>query len=271
MDWSRAKTILIISFLFINIFLLIANIFNDRGGVFENDYIKYAEAYLSSRDVDINAKIKRISEKKGKIVYITRQHDFPQLAKHVFGKDFSEQTPTEDGSISIEEGDERLVISESELYIVDNLNLPDISNLYINDKKLEKELLNYLKAIGYKTSELEGGKVGESENTKEFEYMVKYKQNFIFDLKISISIDNKGKMALIAPNREVSKENGRAEILSPHQILVMAGLPAGSSVEKVDFGYKQISEGDLYGTPLWRVVLGDGDTIFFNAYTGEEV
>jgi len=51
----------------------------------------------------------------------------------------------------------------------------------------------------------------------------------------------------------------------------MANLPEGSIVKSVDFGYKQISEGELYATPVWRVVLDGQGQLFFNAVTGEKL
>ena len=57
MDWSKAKTILIISFLLFNIFLFLTIMLSDSEGVIQSDYIVYAEEYLRSKEITIDTKI----------------------------------------------------------------------------------------------------------------------------------------------------------------------------------------------------------------------
>lgn len=266
MDWSRAKTILIIAFIILNTFLLLTTLFTSSGGIFENDYTTYAKSFLASRDIVIKSEVPKISNQIKRLVYSTKEYDALYISKQVFGKEVP--ITTESNVYTMEDGIEKAIISENEVFIVDYFSKG--KEYFRDDKRLEKELQKYLKKLGYKRSILVGGKTRDSESSKEYEYIVKYKKALVFDLKIVAKVDTEGMMTLTIPIKEVKEGNGKSEILSPYQILVMAKFPQGTQINDIEFGYKQISEGDLYGNPLWRFLLNDEKVMYYNAYTGEE-
>ena len=267
MDWSKAKTILIISFLLINLFLFLTIMLSDSGGILQGKYIEYAEEYLGSKGITIHAKIPKHSSDVGKIVYTPREYDTSNIAKIVFGKEVS--IPDKENLFIIEIGTKSMELSDKELYIVDEL--PDAKKLFGNDKRLEGVLYSYLKKLGYKKANINGGMIEESSSSKEYKYTVKYKKALVFDLSIRAQVDNEGMLTLSVPTWDVKKENEKKELLSPYQVLVMANIPNESTIENLVFGYKQFSEGDLYGNPIWQVTLSDGKSMYYNAYTGEEL
>lgn len=266
MDWSKAKTILITAFFLLNIFLFIMIILTNSGGIFQSDYITHAQNFLASKDIKINADIPKTTGLVGKVLYSVKEYDPLILSRLVFG--FSVPASIEKGNtFKIEYESEMIELTEDELIIVDKLNKG--ANFFNNTKMFEKELYKYLNKLGFKKLDLLDRETEEFGNEKKFIYTVKYKNSLIFDLQISVKLSNEGVMTLSLPTKEVNKQNGQSEILSAYQLVVTAGLPSGVTIEAVDFGYKQVFEGDLYGNPVWRVILNNGDILYYNAYTGE--
>lgn len=267
MDWSKAKTILIISFLLLNIFLFLTIMLSDSEGVIQSDYIVYAEEYLRSKEITIDTKIPKNSPNTGKIIYTPREYDIDSIAKGVFDKEVS--IPVGEDTFIIEMDRKSLELSDKELIIVDELSNAKYN--FDSENKLEDLIFSYLISLGYKKSDLTGGLIKTFSTSKEYEYTVKYRDALLFDLIINAEINNEGILTLSVPVWDIKKGNEKNELLSMYQILVMANLPSGSVIENVVFGYKQLFEGDLYGNPIWQVTLDSGRIIYYNAYTGEEI
>lgn len=267
MDWSRAKTILIIVFLILNIFMVFMILSTSSNEPFNNDYIRYAKDYLTSKNIEINADIPRVIRNTGKVLYSTKKYNIDALCRLVFGKEIP---LSENGNIvDIKVGDEKLIISEDELYIEDRITEGD---LWFRDlKTFEENIIKYLKDVGFNKSDLLLDKFSESDQVKEIVFTLKYNKLHIYDQKITAQLNKEGNLIVWAPTKELKNDNGAREVLSVYQILVMGGLPSGVNIEKIDIGYKQISKGDLYGIPVWRILPESGESIFYNGFTGERL
>lgn len=267
MDWSRAKTILIIVLLFLNIFLLAMIIFSNPASLFAGNYNKYALDYLKSRNIRINTDIPNYSGPTSKIIYTAREFDPDKLCILVFGGTLPVSFNGND--FSIEKGEESLSLTGDLLHINDKLS--DGGELFGDPDKLMKRLLKYLNELGFKRKNIIAGEIGNKDGAIQVEFYLKYKNNMVFDQIITARIDSNGLLTIWAPAKDISKGNGKGDILSAYHVLVTGGLPSGVSIEDVDFGYKQVSESDIYGTPVWRVILGDGTVLYYNAYTGVRI
>lgn len=267
MDWSKAKTILLITFLILNLFMFVMILFTGSGEVLKTDYTRYAKDYLASRDIEIKADIPRVSRYTGKVLYSTKKYDRYALCRLVFG----EVLPLTENEniIDMIVGEEMLNLSEDELYIKDRLTEGE---LWFRDfKAFENNLIKYLRDIGFNKSNLYLEKASESEQIKEIVFSLKYKKLQVFDQKITAQLNKDGILTVSAPSREIKNENGTGGVLSAYQVLVMGGLTSGSKVEKIEIGYKRINEGDLYGIPVWRIIVDDGIVMFYNGLTGERL
>ncbi len=264
MDWSKAKTILIVTLLLLNIFLLAMIIFTNTDGLFTSNYNRYAIDYLRSRDIKINTDIPSISGSVGKIIYTTKEYNPDELCVKVFGDVVS--SSVNGNNFYIEFGEESINLSENLLIITDKLS--DGKELFSQPERLKDKLVKYLEDLDFSKKNIVAGEIKDIGGNKEMKFYFKYKNNFIFDHEITARLSSDGLLTLWVPTKNINNGNGANEILPAHQILVMSGLSSGIGIDKVDFGYKQISEGDIYGNPVWRVILDDGTTIFYNAYTG---
>lgn len=267
MNWSKAKTILIVIMLLLNVFLLAMTLFTNPTSLFANNYNRYAQSYLQSRNIEINTDIPKVPGTSAKIMYTAKEYDPEKLCTLVFGGIIPGSY--NENSFFIEKGNESISLSESLLIITDHLN--DGEELFSNSEKLKERLLKYMEALDFDKKSIVAGETEAFQDVKQIKFYIKYKSNFVFDHEITAKLSNEGLLTLWAPTKNVSNGNkgsGSNEILSAYQILVMGGLPAGARIEGVDFGYKQISEGDIFGNPVWRVILDDGTVLFYNAYTG---
>jgi len=264
MDWSRAKTILIIILLLLNVFLLVMIVFTNPSTMFSDNYKNYAIDYLQARDIAVSNDIPDFSRPVSKIIYTTRQYDPEKLCKLVFGKTMP--ASLNQNGFYIKNGEESISLTEDLLLINDFLS--DGLQLFSDHEKFKKRLSGYLKEIGFSKNSIIMGGIEEKEEAVQMVINLKYKNNMVFDQIITARLNSEGLLTLWAPTKDVSKGNGASEILSAYQVLVTAGLPSGTRIEHVDFGYKQISEGDIYGNPVWRVILNDGTVMYYNAYTG---
>ncbi|NLL97639.1 MAG: hypothetical protein GX227_11090 [Clostridiaceae bacterium] len=264
MDWSKAKTILIIALLLLNVFLLVMIMFTNPASLLTDNYKKYAINYLLSRDIEINTDVPSFSRPVSKIIYTTKEYDPERLCKLVFGEVMPYSLNGNGFYIKNEE--ESISLSEDLLLINDKLS--DGKYLFANPNKLIKSLQKYLRELGFNKSSIIMGEIEDKDDSIQIIFNLKYKNNMVFDQIIMARLNSDGLLTIWAPAKNVSKGNGVSDILSAYQILVTGGLPSGTKIENVDFGYKQISEGDIYGNPVWRVILNDGTVIYYNAYTG---
>ncbi|HBR01313.1 MAG TPA: hypothetical protein DD738_01720 [Ruminiclostridium sp.] len=268
MDWAKVKTILIVIFLILNVFLFITNLYTDYDLGFQSDYARYAIKYLESRKIRIDTKIPDRTNQLGTLVYIDKDLDFTYLTRFVFGHEILASTTGD--SVFIAEGIQAIKLSDDELTLVDKITY-DGSGATDPDSFL-KEAYIYLEGLGYRKKDLLLQSQIDDENGKTIIFNLKYKDYVLFDKTIVLTLDTGGMISATIPAIEgKSISSTTKDILSPYQILVMSEIPGGSVINSVYLGYKHIHEGELYAIPVWRVTLADGTIFFFNAYTGEEL
>ena len=267
MDWSKTKTILIIVFLVLNIFMLVMLAFNSVNQPFTNDYVKYSKDYLTAKNIEIKAVIPRVSRNTGKVLYSTRKYDIDALCRLIFEKEIP--LSESEGVLEIAVEEEMIILSEDELNIKDRIFGGE---LWFSDMKtFEDRLIKYLRNIGFNKSELLPAKLSETDQEKEIIFDIKYKNLHVYDQQITARVNKEGLLTISAPAKVIKKENGTGQVISAYQILVMGGLPSNIVVKNIDIGYRRISKGDLYGVPVWRIELDDGTALFYNGFTGEKL
>lgn len=267
MDWARAKTILIIIFLLLNIFLLMTVLNNNVQMGFQSDYVRYATEYLQSRGIRIEAEISNVKGKMSVLAFGPRPIDLDTLSLSVLGK----RVPAvqDDGMTIIQDGDESILLRDQTLIITETLS--NGAELFQQEKAFLNSMYVYLRNLGIKKNQLSLSSVEQTEDLLVYNFYMKYKDFLLFEQPFYATISRTGKMTLTIPTREVKRAQSPREILSIYQILVMGQLPENSTILQVEFGYKKIGENDLYDSPVWRIRLDDGQFLYYNAYTGERV
>ncbi len=265
MDWAKAKTILIVILLMLNVFLLytIINVNKDNRAT---DYNNFAIEYLKSRNIRLGTKISDAPGTVGRIEYETRDFDLNKISQSVFKNNVSPIT-TGDSIIYTYNG-KKIEFTEHELILKDRVNAGD--DLLNDPESFLQMVYKYIADLGFSREEISLMYQNQTDTVTEAGFMLKNKDALLFDHIIRASLDKDGVLYMSLPNKKVKRYKAPTEIISAYQMLVMAGLPEGSVVNSVDFGYRQLDEGDFYDTPVWRVILENHEQpIFYNACTGE--
>ncbi len=265
MDWAKAKTIFIIVFLLLNIFLLSTNIFTNSDLRFQSDYTRYAKAYLDSRDIQIDSRIKDRTGKVGSLIYAAKRFNFDQLTEFIFGKKIS--LSEESDTIVYKEEEEKLMLVGEELYIQKKLD--DADRLFNDSKAFSRKVYKMLKDMGYSKANLYLKSQDQSADEQWMNFLLKYQNGLLFDQEITVRLNKNGFLTMLLPTREVKQTSSvKEEVLSAYQVLVMGELPEGAHVKCVDFGFRQTGEGEYYYSPVWRILFTNGDIYYYDAYTG---
>jgi regulatory protein YycI of two-component signal transduction system YycFG len=267
MDWAKVKTILIILFILLNVFLFITIMNNNTTLSFQSSYARYATEYLKSKDITIASQIPNVKGKVGVLAFGTRSLDINALSVLVFGKQVE---PVEkDDRVIIKEGEESIILKGQTLMLTDKLSRG--TELFADAQKFQESVYGYLGALGIQKTQLSQPSINMTEDLRVYHFYMKYKNFLLFDQPISVSINRDGIMSLSLPTREVKRVQSPNEILSIYQILVMGQVPQNSTITQVEFGFKKTGQDDLFDSPVWHILLEDGQSLFYNAYTGEKV
>lgn len=273
MDWAKVKTILIIIFLLLNIFLFVAILYNNSIFNFQSEYAQYATQYLRSKDIFVDTKISDVRGQYGIVIYGIKKYDVDFISEAVFGLVLTKKQEEHRVTAENEDKDKSIMLDDEYLYIKEKIN--NQNELLQSDKAFSDFLHSYLKKIGSRNQNLVLHLKNETSNEKTLIYVMKYKNSLLFDQRFIATINKQGDFSLSVPVREVkrvqSPTNETNEILSAYQILVMGKIPEGSSIIGVDFGYKQLSKDNIFDSPVWCVQLKDGQTLYYNALDGEIV
>jgi len=267
MEWSKAKTILLVLLILLNLFLLIGILLHGANFTLSDDYVQYAKKFLAERNITFKADPPSYNKASGMIEYKSRQINEDQVVKAVFGKAMK-PVEQENGKRIWDEGNKILEIGNNSIRIRDFL--PGIQESFDNPDELTGSLQAYIKRLGVVKNELVlESQVSIDAETREISFVEKYKEQLLFDNAITIQVSRDGRADLELICRDVNKVIGSDEILSVYQILVMAGIPEHSVISSIDFGYKRINEEDLFDSPVWRIRFDNGKIDYYNAYTGD--
>ncbi|MCX7772954.1 MAG: two-component system regulatory protein YycI [Clostridia bacterium] len=267
MDWSKAKTILIIVFLLLNIFLMTTIFYTNSSLRFQSDYTKYAKDYLASKEITLKGSIPSGPAKAGTLDYIAKTYDFKKITAKVFGHEVTQSIAN--NAVLYAEGEEEISLTGDILIIHDRIS--EGSLLYRDPEKFAEESMNYLADIGYSRSSLYIENQAGNGDEKSLLIGQMYNNGVLFDLPISVSLTPNGLLKVSAPAKEVKKVNRQFDIISPYQLLVMSNLTNRSTIKKIEFGYHRLSEGEIYDSPIWRITMDDNSFIYYDAQKGEKL
>lgn len=266
MEWSKAKSILIFLFIFLNIFLFISILQIDshtRPGL---DYIRHVNSLLQTRNIRIDCSVPVYQANSGSIVYKEKAIDESQVAAFFLGHGVEE---TQEQEKMWEEDEKVLEIGNNKIIFTDSSPAGEMD---ISDRKaVATEVKSILEALGIKPNDYVPDVWREVDGKLHVRYVKTYKRQPLFDIYADFLFSSEGLMhAEIIPG-EISHVIAENEILTAWQLLAVADLSENSVISDVTFGYKRIHEGELYDSPVWRIRFSDGSELFYNAYTGEKI
>lgn len=268
MEWSKAKTILLVLLILLNLFLLVGILLHGENITLSDDYVQYAKKFLAERNITFLTEPPSYKKASGMIEYKPRQINRDQLVKAVFGKTVAPSQQNDEISVWM---DDNKVLEIGNNLIRIRVILPDIMEGFDKPDALVNSLQAYIRGLGA----VKNNFVLESLSSINADTMVitlaeEYKDQLLFDNTIAVQASRDGTVDFELTCREVNKVIGSDDILSVYQILVMAGIPDHAVISSIDFGYMRINEEDLFDNPVWRIRFDNGHIEYFNAYTGDK-
>lgn len=267
MEWSKAKTILIILFLILNVFLFGSILYSSSSLGLNSDYVKYVNTFLESKNITLKASIPSYHSSSGMIDYEDQTIDKNHAVNFFFGHSVSPSNEAELPDTLWVENEKVLEIGNNIIKYTDST--PDRS-LSIKDKdKLLKELAPYFEGLGIDRNEYVADIYQEQNDAVYVKFIKKYKGHLLFDVYIDFYITPAGIESINMVPKVAISTIVPDEILSAYQVMVVGMIPENSIIKEICFGYKKLQEGDLNDNPVWRIRYSDGHDEFYNAYTGE--
>lgn len=276
MDWSKVKSILIVVFIGLNIFLFsfVVNIGEGKG--VSDSILKDAEKALASNGVKLECKIPSYTNQTEKAEKTEYSIDRPKVFDVLMGSNAKVNGNIEYNK-EYKYDEKTIVFVNKNQFKYADLN-PDGDNVNITSASQAKKYIEPIfKKMNLSLSDfkLDRSSIDEGGNIT-LTYIENYdKKISIFDSKIIVNISPKGIKEIQCSLNKIKTTGEASKIVSAYQILLRNFNVSGTVIKDIDFGYKaedgqQDKNSDTY-LPVWRIRLGDGSEHFFDAYTGDKL
>lgn len=283
MNWSKAKTILIIVFLLADIFLFYVSYSGDLGYNSGNDSVAQVLEHLENRDIIVKGLIPNKGN-PGSQLYVKYTLFNPERAKKIF---FNSDT-----DVFIRENENKIILENNHItveifkngeIVFLNKSINNAENSEINESQAERIIDDFLKSLNIDRDDtIIINKVIEDRSINIM-YNQVYKNQFIDKTFLDIKVTNNG-VAYMKMLWFESIENGKtkSEVIPPTKALlklsefyremegtiivedISQGYYFGSNIEQ-PFDVQSIEEGTAI--PVWRISTNMG-SIYINAYNG---
>jgi len=266
MDWNRAKSIILILLIFLNIFLFINIIIVKKDFDLSGTYRANALKALTDSGIVISCSVPSGNKPVQRISFIEKDKNvYTEMIRNLMG---------------IEEDDD--IIREE--YYSDKKTLKFIDNKFIytddsgsvivpveNRKKLDTALKKWIKKNRISNDSFVLDKVYREDDAVVAEYVQLYRNVPVYDNRIVFRIKNKA-LAEVEGNCRIFYElraNKEDYVVSAEIVLLTNKDRIKGEIVGIDLGYLLAQTDELYDTPVWRITLSAGEEILFNAFTGE--
>lgn len=276
MDWSKAKNILIIVFLILNIYLTVNIIIDRAEGKIKSETLLHAENILNERGVFLEEGVKLPSYNS----------PTPSLSLDNTGIDREKVSKFLVGTYE-EELDEISVDGKTLKFLpdmtIEYINKNPEDYLQIDDKKqVEKYLRKFMSMMGLPVKDFVMDTYSSSTISGRATFTYNYKGFLVFDNYAEFQFNKKGVQVMNLRYLNVKGFDTKARGITPaHSILISNYDKPFHRIEKIDFGYisdtiNAYEEGEVMEieshSPVWRVKLkGRIGFDFYLAETGEKI
>lgn len=273
MDWSKAKSILIIIFVALNLFLagILMKAINEEG--ISQDTIDNAKKALLNRGVVVNSEIPLYNKKLGILIYGDETIDKNEIIKNFLKIEKEALNEKYESQNNIEIDGERIFFEDGNKFIYKNTNLSYIISAGKSDVEVFENLKPLFKGTGIPINQFVFDKM-QDENTYIFRQ--KYNNFWIFENYIFVHITKEGISYLECKYKKVSDIIQGKEILAAHQILIKNHDSIKDiEITAIDLGFKEniMQDGtiEIEDIPVWRIKTSEEKEMFFRVYDGEKI
>jgi len=277
MDWPKAKTILILILLALNIILL-GNIFFYRSeeGV-SRETIAYAGEILSKRGITLQCEIPLNNGSIQALIFENNKFENTEMIEGLIGKiDISQLDALKRGEV-VTSGSSSIFCEGNSVLTYENEDPSE--NIDISDMdKAEKYLRKWLSGLGLDISRyILDEYVKSSNESVSCTFIEKYRNLLAFDNKVILSINKKGVTRLIWNNKKVRGFSSYSTKIMPAYQVLLKNFNDNEKlvITNIDLGFKGFDPAqDLKESqerPKWRVMIRGRAPKYFNARDGKEI
>lgn len=277
MDWGKTKTILILIFLALNIFLL-CNVFMQESKVISvtQKDISDMQAILKQSNIELKSSIPNKIKQKPFLKVEDLKYDEKDIVNRFLGD--INQTTKIDGLnyVTYKNGPKSLEIYSDKRMVYKNSE-PSENLEGFEKKKVIKYIEKHLKEKGIN---LKHGIIEDYQNNQDgykVRYVQKYKDYQIFVSYMDITISNKGVTQIdwrwVIPIEFVDTPK---DIKTPTEILFVFAKDLENKdtvdINNVLLGYyfplEDFNNAVVSAVPVWAIELSNGKIYYYNAYEG---
>ncbi|NLN64398.1 MAG: hypothetical protein GX144_03110 [Clostridiaceae bacterium] len=266
MDWSRAKNIILIVLVLLNIFLFV-NILSVKDPLnLAGQYQVDAKQALQSAGVVLSSGISfKRSKPLGRISYIeTDPAVYTETIRRLIG-------PFDGTDTALWEKEGKSLSFQDEFFIYTDEAGQEIFPVE-DQKRLDRRLSAWIKENFLPNERFIQDRFEQDGNTITARYIRCYKNMPLFSHGISLTIvDGKLKKAegSLKIFQTIKVSTSADEIITANIAMITNKDKVQGIVNSIELGYLCLQSDDLYDTPVWRITLATGENVWFNAYTGE--
>jgi len=267
MDWSRAKNIILVLLLLLNIFLFI-NIINVKI-TFETsrEYRIKAQKALAESKIEINCSIPSSNKPVKRISFVEKDKNvYTEIIRSLLG---SAEESVEDSVMVYRAGGKTLKFLDNRFVFTDSTGGTTIPDE--NRKRLDKALKAWIKKNSISGAKFVLDNLYQKNGTVIAEYVQLYNKMPVFSNKLTFTIENgvlvqaEGSCRIFYDLRANKEDN----VISAEIVLLTNKDKIKGAVESIDLGYYLAQKDELHDTPVWRIKTTSGGEELFNAITGE--
>ncbi|NLY46344.1 MAG: hypothetical protein GX053_10235 [Tissierella sp.] len=281
MDWSKAKTILIISFIVVNLLLILA-LFNTNETVetlVSEEFVEDSIRLLSNKDIIVPTEIPREIPSLQSLIVEYEDFNTQELNEKFFDGN-GKISIKSDGFVEIEDKNEKLTILNSKLLIYESNKTEDSKVLHNNDDAIEVAT-NYLKDLKFDTSDMKLSHIREGNDRYHLEFSKIYNEKYLESAFTNIQLDNTGITKFERQWLNVIEVGDTPIFISsaPKSMLGLLSMNQvyGKTVKDISLSYYFEPEKHDYiqnpleakqgkTIPAWRIQFEDGHKVFIDNY-----
>lgn len=279
MDWSKAKSILIIAFIITNLILgyvLVEN--KDIDETFNKEFIEDVKAKLLEKNINVIAEIPLDAPSLPKLTVEYEVYNPQELAMIFLGK--YDEKDEKDNKKIFKSGDKTLHVLDNNRKLLYRFNNSEEKYNNLSESKLKLIVEDFLKNKGFRTDDFKLGDYDYDPMTKThyLEYVKRYNGRFVEETYMRFNINNTGVIEFERywlETKEITDSN--FSISSAPNVLLRL-------ISKIDVIGKTITDIDLcyyfsvnydyeyvnpknamkgQAIPAWRIKFSDGTKKFF--------
>ena len=282
MEWARAKSIIIILFIVLNVFLLSRIImeYGDEGT--SKEAILNMEKILKNRGVVVECKIPLYDSDTPRLVFGNGEFNIAVQVEELLGLKPGSNEKFEGEEKVFQNGHRKLIYSGPNRFTYLN-EMPE-DTVDINDmNEAEKYLKKFLKERKLDNSTyVQDGMPERQGDGIVFTYLEKYKGFLVYDNYLKAVVTEKGVTRLEVSHREIIRLSPEkiSDISTAHHVL-LENFDGSDKVviTAIDLGYRDVGPQDhnnlqlIEQLPVWRIKVKESDreVRWFGASDGKEI